>query len=267
MVDLFAVMEKVKELVLDVGKMQKDNLGKEDLVVDTKSTSIDLVTEIDKKSEQMIRGFIKKNYPSHSILAEESGLEDNAADYMWVVDPLDGTTNFSQGLPIFAVSVALQYKKETVLGVVYAPVVDQLFTVIRGQGAFLNGRRLAVSPKAILTESVVATGFPYDVRENPVNNLAYFSDLLLATRAIRRMGAAAYDLACVAAGFLDGFWELKLSLWDVAAATLLVEEAGGTIVYFRQDRGISLIAGNERICEAIHHHIKQVDSINVEKNL
>ncbi|MBP2640755.1 MAG: histidinol-phosphatase [Firmicutes bacterium] len=259
MVDLFAAMEKVKELAITVGKMQKDNLGRKDLAMNTKSTSIDLVTEIDKQSEQMIIKFIRKNYPCHSILAEESGLAASETEYLWVVDPLDGTTNFSQGLPIFAVSIALQYKNETVLGVVYAPVVDQLFTAIKGQGAFLNGKRLQVSAKEDLAKSVLATGFPYDIRENPINNLAYFNRLLPSARAIRRMGAAAYDLACVAAGFFDGFWELKLSLWDVAAAVLLVEEAGGKIVYFRQDRGISLIAGNEVICGAILEEIKQVD--------
>lgn len=259
MVDLVAAMEKIKELAIHVGKMQKNNLGKKDLAMKTKSTSIDLVTEIDQQSEQMIIEFIRENYPSHSILSEESGLAASGAEYLWVVDPLDGTTNFSQGLPIFAVSIALQYKNETVLGVVYAPVVDQLFTAIKGQGAFLNGKRLQVSCKADLTKSVLATGFPYDIRENPINNLAYFNRLLLSTRAIRRMGAAAYDLACVAAGFFDGFWELKLSVWDVAAAVLLVEEAGGKVVYFRQDRGISLVAGNETICKAILEEIKQAD--------
>jgi len=261
MVDLFEAMEKVKELALAVGKMQRTNLGKKDLAMNTKSTAIDLVTEIDQKSEKIIIEFIKKNYPSHSILAEESGLAASETEYLWVVDPLDGTTNFSQGLPIFAVSIALQYKKETVLGVVYVPVVDQLFTAIKGQGAFLNGKRLQVSSKTDLTKSVLATGFPYDIRENPINNLAYFNRLLLSARAIRRMGAAAYDLACVAAGFFDGFWELKLSLWDVAAAVLMVEEAGGKIVYFRQDRGISLIAGNEALCGAIWEEIKQVDHL------
>jgi len=260
MIDLFAAMEKVKGLALAVGKMQSSNLGKKDLAMSTKSTAIDLVTEIDKKSELMIIEFIKQNYPSHSILAEESGLANNETEYLWIVDPLDGTTNFSQGLPIFAVSIALQYKNETVLGVVYAPVIDQLFTAIKGQGAFLNGKRLQVSSKTELTNSVLATGFPYDIRENPINNLAYFNRLLLSTRAIRRMGAAAYDLACVAAGFFDGFWEMKLSLWDVAAAVLMVEEAGGKIVYFRQDRGISLVAGNEAICKTILGEINQVDN-------
>jgi len=260
MIDLFAAMEKVKGLALAVGKMQSSNLGKKDLAMSTKSTAIDLVTEIDKKSELMIIEFIKQNYPSHSILAEESGLANNETEYLWIVDPLDGTTNFSQGLPIFAVSIALQYKNETVMGVVYAPVIDQLFTAIKGQGAFLNGKRLQVSSKTELTNSVLATGFPYDIRENPINNLAYFNRLLLSTRAIRRMGAAAYDLACVAAGFFDGFWEMKLSLWDVAAAVLMVEEAGGKIVYFRQDRGISLVAGNEAICKTILGEINQVDN-------
>ena len=259
MIDLFEVLDKVTEVALAVGKMQNSNLGKQNLLVNTKSTSIDLVTEIDKKSEQMIIEFIQKNYPTHAILAEESGLGGGEAEYLWVVDPLDGTTNFSQGLPIFAVSIALQYQSETVLGVVYAPVVEQLFTAVKGHGAFLNGKRLQVSSKTDLAKSVLATGFPYDIRENPINNLAYFNRLLPLSRAIRRMGAAAYDLACVAAGSFDAFWEMKLSLWDVAAAVLMVEEAGGKVVYFRQDRGISLVAGNGELCKAILKEIHHVD--------
>lgn len=260
MIDFAKVMEEVKEIVLEVGKMQLDNLGKPRLFVDTKSTGIDLVTEIDKKSEEMIIGFIQKNYPSHAILAEESGRHTADSDYLWIIDPLDGTTNYAQGLPIFCVSVALQYRGETVLGVVYCPGVEQLFTAIRGQGACLNGQRLRVSAKQELIECVLATGFPYDIAENPANNIAYFSRIVLKARAVRRIGSAAYDVACVAAGKFDGYWELKLSPWDVAAAMLMVEEAGGRIIHFRQDRGISIIAGNETVCAKILAEIEQTDA-------
>ena len=259
MINLSETLEQVKDIALRVGTMQKENLGKGNLTIDIKSTSIDLVTEIDKKSEQIIIDFIKKNYPDHSILAEESGLSATDSEYLWIIDPLDGTTNFAQGLPIFAVSIALQYKNETVLGVVYSPVLEHLFTAIKGQGAYFNGRKMHVSMKQDLKQSVLATGFPYDVAENKANNLAYFNHFLLVTRAIRRLGAAAYDVACVAAGTFDGYWEMKLSPWDVAAAILMVEEAGGTIVHFRKDRGISIIAANAVLCEKIHKEITSID--------
>jgi len=260
MIDLANVLEKVKELALAVGKMQQENLDKTRLEVSTKSSSIDLVTEIDRKSEEIIIKFIQERYPSHAILAEESGRHSGDSDYLWIIDPLDGTTNYAQGLPIFCVSIALQYREETVLGVVYCPVVGQLFTAIRGQGAYLNSQRLQVSAKQELIESVLATGFPYDIAENPANNITYFNRIVLKARAVRRIGSAAYDLACVAAGKFDGYWELKLSPWDVAAAMLMVEEAGGRIVHFRKDRGIAIIAGNEVICEKIRREIEQSDA-------
>jgi len=182
-----------------------------------------------------------------------------SSDYVWIIDPFDGTTNYAQGLPVFSVSIALQYKGETVLGVVYAPVIGQLFTAIKGHGAYLNGERLQVSAKTDLPHCVLATGFPYDIADNPANNVKYFSEIVLKARAVRRMGSAAYDLACVAAGKFDGYWELKLSPWDVAAAVLMVQEAGGTVIPFRNDRGISIIAGNATICQKIYDEIKSID--------
>lgn len=259
MIDLMETLEKVKMLALEVGAMQKANLGRSDLIVNKKSTDIDLVTEIDKRSEEMILDFLTQHFPEHAILAEESGSTERDSDYLWIVDPLDGTTNYSQGLPIFAVSIALQYRQETVLGVVYAPVTDQLFTAIRGNGAFLNGQPIAVSTKTELGDSVLATGFPYDAASHPDNNVHYFAEIVLKARAVRRFGAAAYDVASVAAGKFDGYWELKLQLWDVAAAILLLEEAGGRVIYFRDDRGISIIAANRQIGEKIHAEIKAID--------
>jgi myo-inositol-1(or 4)-monophosphatase len=260
LINLSETMEKITQIAQQTGEMQKQHLGRNDLQIDTKSTGIDLVTEIDKKSEQMIMDFIMEQYPSHGILAEESGLSEHNSDYLWVIDPLDGTTNYSQGLPIFAVSIALQYRGETVLGVVYTPVTDQLFTAIKGHGAYLNDERLHVSAKTELAESVLATGFPYDIASHPANNVAYFSEIVVKARAVRRMGAAAYDLACVAAGKFDGFWELKLSPWDVTAAVLMIEEAGGKVIHFRHDRGVSIIAANEAICQKIYEEIRRIDA-------
>ncbi|MDR3559844.1 MAG: inositol monophosphatase family protein [Negativicutes bacterium] len=260
MIDLVETLARVKEIVFSVGKMQKENLGRSNLKIEAKSSSIDLVTEIDKKSEEAIVDFIRRHYPSHAILAEESGRTADVSEYLWIIDPIDGTTNYAQGLPIFAISVALQYREETVLGVVYCPVTEQLFTAIRGQGAYLNGEKIHVSGKQKLIDCVLATGFPYDIAQNPANNIDYFSAIVLKARAVRRIGSAAYDVCCVAAGKFDGYWELKVSLWDVAAAMLMVEEAGGQIIHFRQDRGISIIAGSATICEMVHREIKIVDT-------
>ena len=257
--DLQQLLDQITELALAVGEMQKENLGRADLAIERKSTGIDLVTEIDRRSEAMITGFIAKKFPDHAILAEEGGRRDGASEYLWVIDPLDGTTNYAQGLPVFAISIALQRKGEGLLGVVYAPVLGQMFTAVKGRGAWLNGRRLAVSAKKTLAECVLATGFPYDIANHPANNLNYFNRLVKKARGIRRMGAAAYDVAGVAAGMFDGFWELNLSPWDVAAARLMVEEAGGTVIPFRDDRKISIIAGNPEICQQILAEIRACD--------
>lgn len=260
MLNLLDVMQKVKKLAFEVGQVQKQHLGRKNLEVHTKSTGIDLVTEIDKKSEEMIIDFITTNFPDHAILAEESGRSEQTSDYLWVVDPLDGTTNYAQGLPIFAVSIALQYREETVLGVVYLAALEQMFTAIKGQGAYLNGEKLQVSDKVDLIDCVLATGFPYDIAETHLNNINYFSDLILKTRAVRRFGAAAYDVACVAAGKFDGYWEMRLQPWDVAAAMLMVQEAGGKVIHFRKDRGISIIAANPALADKIHQELKSIDS-------
>ena len=260
MIDLAKALERITDIVLSVGKMQQENRGRKDLVTQTKSGDNDLVTEVDKNSEKMLIGAIRSHYPEHDVLAEESGLLQKSSDYMWVIDPLDGTTNYSQSLPLFAVSVALQYKNEAVLGVIYMPVLKELYTAIRGQGAYLNGAKLQVSPKTELRECVLGTGFPYDVARHPVNNLAYFNHFVLETRSIRRTGSAAYDIACTAAGRFDGFWVVNMAPWDVAAGIVLVEEAGGKIIHFRDDRGVSIIAGNPVICAKIREGIATVDS-------
>ena len=257
--NLQATKDIITGLAREVGAMQRRHLGRRDLVTDRKSSSIDLVTEIDQKSDQMIVSFLAEHFPEHGILAEESGASGGDSEYRWVIDPLDGTTNYAQGLPIFAVSIALQKNGETVLGVVYEPMTDEMFTAIKGKGSFLNGERLRVGDKTELTECVLATGFPYDIRTHWMNNIDYFDSLVLKVRAIRRMGAAAYDLASVGAGRFDGFWELNLAPWDAAAAELVVTEAGGLIVPFRSDRRISIIAGNAAICSQIAEVLKEVD--------
>jgi myo-inositol-1(or 4)-monophosphatase len=195
---------------------------------------LDLVTEYDRASESLIVGGLRAAFPDHSIVAEEgSGYATAATPYAWYVDPLDGTTNFAHGFPVFAVSIALYHQDAPVLGVVYDPTRDECFQAVVGEGAWLarsdGSARLAVSQEKELGASLLATGFPYDVHTSDQDNIAQTAAFLKRARGLRRAGAAALDLAYVAAGRLDGYWEYKLNSWDVAAGALLVVEAGGRV--------------------------------------
>ncbi len=189
--------------------------------------AVNLVTEMDLLSEKTIVGEIRRRYPQHSILAEEKTTRQQDSLYRWIIDPLDGTTNYAHGYPIFCVSIALEKNGRVIAGVVYDPMRDELFCAEEGKGARLNGRRIHVSAVSRLSPALLTTGFPYDVRESPVNNFDHFRNFGIRAQAVRRSGSAALDLCYVAAGRFDGFWELKLSLWDWAAAGLMVTEAGG----------------------------------------
>ena len=196
---------------------------------------INLVTEVDRLSEALIVERIQREFPGHDILTEESPETANGSGFRWIIDPLDGTTNYAHGYPVFCVSIALEVKGVIMLGAVYNPRLDELFTAEKGAGAFLNGRRLTVSRTETLSRSLLATGFPYDIREDRNNNINYFKVMVLSAQAVRRAGSAALDLAYIAAGRFDGFWELKLAPWDTAAGWLLVEEAGGSVTDLRGD--------------------------------
>lgn len=191
--------------------------------------TVDLVTEFDHRSEQLIVSEIRRCFPEHQIYAEESGATGAAHPYVWYVDPLDGTVNFAHGFPVFAVSLALAEHNQPIMGVVYDPLRDELFVAERGQGATLNGVPLRVSAQANLERSLLATGFPYDVRTNPRPNFAEFQAFYTQSQAVRRAGAAALDAAWVAAGRLEGYWEYDIKPWDVGAAALMVREAGGRV--------------------------------------
>ncbi|MBS4534062.1 inositol monophosphatase [Clostridium sp. D2Q-14] len=259
MIDLNKAMEEVKSWAIKAGKIQKENYEKENLKINTKSSDIDLVTEVDELSEKIILSAIKENYSDHGILSEESDYIEKNSDYLWIVDPLDGTNNYAQGLPIFAVSIALKFKGEIVLGVVYEPILNEMFSAIKGKGAYLNDKKITVGSKNTLRQSVLATGFPYDRVTNIDNNLNYLNSILPKLRGIRRMGAAAYDLANVACGRLDGYWELRLSPWDVAAGRILIKEAGGKVIDIPNKRKVSIVAGNSQICDLIMGEIKLLE--------
>jgi len=191
-----------------------------------------LVTEVDKESERLIVEHLLSRFPGHDIVAEEGDYPQGGSPCRWIIDPVDGTTNYAHGYPWFCSSIGLELEGELVAGVIYNPVYDELFTATKGGGAYLNGSHLSVSARAPLKHSLLGTGFPYDCATDPANNFTNFIAFQKMARGIRRAGAAALDLAYVAAGRLDGYWELKLKAWDVAAGVLMVREAGGVVTTF-----------------------------------
>jgi len=194
-----------------------------------KGSPTNLVTEMDRRAEALIIEAIQAEFPRDAILSEERGTVDGSSSRRWIIDPLDGTTNYAHGIPIFCVSIALEVDGQARLGVVYDPNLDECFVATRGRGAWLNGERLAVSEAVTLNESLVATGLPYNIRETPCNNLAEFAAFSLRCQGVRRMGSAVLYFCYVAAGRLDGYWELRVGPWDAAAGVLMVEEAGGRV--------------------------------------
>jgi myo-inositol-1(or 4)-monophosphatase len=212
----------------DAGRLLAERFGRK-IEISNKS-EIDLVTESDLASERLIIDRIKTHYPRHTILAEESGISEpqDHNGWLWIIDPLDGTTNYAHGYPCFCVSIALAHRGRTEVGVVYDPIRDEMFAAERGRGASLNERRISVSRTLSLHSALVCTGFPYDVRQR--NDFArHFANFIMTAQGVRRDGAAALDLAYVAAGRFDGFWEEGLKPWDVAAGALIIEEAGGRV--------------------------------------
>jgi len=194
--------------------------------------AVDIVTEMDRASEALIVKRITDAFPDHGILTEERAELTGQCPVRWIIDPIDGTTNYAHGFPVFCVSIALEVSGAIEYGCVYNPILDELFTASKGKGALLNGKPIRVSRTNKLDSSLLATGFPYDIRTSKKTNLEHFSTFAKRVQAIRRAGSAALDLAYVACGRFDGFWEMKLKAWDVAAAGLIVTEAGGRITDF-----------------------------------
>ena len=253
------------EVAIQAARRAGNMINRESLNLDSievqEKAPFDFVSRVDTTSQDIIKGIIKQYFPRDTIIAEEDHAKYvSDAPAAWIIDPLDGTTNYSQGLPVFSVSIALQYRGETIVGVVYAPYLNELFWASKGGGAYMKSRsdevkRLHVSDKQTLATSVIATGFPYDKDVNPDNNSDNVARIIPYVRDVRRLGSAAYDLSCVAAGLLDGYWELDLHEWDVCAANLIVREAGGVVTDFRPDRGVSQAAGNETLVREILKYV------------
>ena len=227
-----ALIDVAVDAAREAGSYLRESVGSIRTVERKDGQETNLVTDIDKTSEKMIIERIRNTFPGHAILAEESGASEQQAETVWVIDPLDGMTNFTHGLPIFCVSIGVVQQGELVAGVVYDPNHDELFSAERGSGSYCNGKRLAVSATSDLLSSLVVTGFPYDIKDNPLNAIQHFNEFLRTAQAVRRLGSAAIDFCYVAAGRFEGFWEVSLSPWDMAAGVLLVREAGGMVSNF-----------------------------------
>ena len=218
---------------------------------------VDLVTEGDRRSEEQILAALRSRYPDDAVLTEERGFMGGRSPYRWLIDPLDGTTNYAHGLPVFAVSVAVEREGQVLAGAVYEPVAERMYVAGRGMGARRNGRLLRVSAVAELDRCLLATGFAYNLRDTDQTNLDHFANFSRRAQGIRRLGAASLDLCWVAEGWFDGFWEYRLHPWDVAAGMLVVEEAGGKVTDFLgrslllEAETVNIVASNGRVHDAM----------------
>lgn len=218
------------ELAISAGKILAEGYNKVRKI--TYKGRINIVTDIDEKSEKFLVQNIKKNFPAHRIIAEEGGEVKGTAEYCWYIDPLDGTSNYAHNFQFFCVSIGVEYEGKIIYGVVYAPLLNEFFWAEKNKGAYLNDKKISVSKISDINKAMLATGFPYDIKESKENNINYFTAFAKQSQAIRRVGSAALDLCYVACGRFEGFWEIKLSPWDMAAGKIIVEEAGGKVTGF-----------------------------------
>lgn len=252
----------LRKLILSAGSRLKSHSGRVKTISYKKGAVTNLVTNVDREIEAFIKQSIRREFPSDSILAEESRAEAGTNGRKWIIDPLDGTTNFAHNLPLFCISIGVEEEGEVIAGAVYNPIAGELFVGRKGRGATLNGKRIHVSGQRKLSRSLLVTGFPYDVHDHPERSLPYFDELIQHAQGMRRLGSAALDLCFVAMGRFDGFFEVHLNPWDTAAGVLILKESGGTItnfegsafsIYERQ-----LAASNGKIQDEMLQVIQQV---------
>lgn len=229
--DFRACRSTALDAALSAGGMLRENMDTARQV--TYKGAVNIVTDFDSRAQMMIADRISRDFPGHGYLGEEDLKREKNSEFLWLIDPIDGTTNFLHRFPIFSISIALEFRREIVLGVVYDPMREEMYSALKGGGAFLNDIPIHVSDVGDIGEAMLSTGFPYDIRDTEVNNLDHFVNFVTRAQAVRRCGSAALDLCYVACGRFDGFWEMKLSPWDHAAASLIVAEAGGRMTDFR----------------------------------
>ena len=253
------MLNNIIEIAKEAGQIVREGFGKT-VDIEFKTNESNLVTQIDKASEKKIIDYVTKEFPTHGILAEESGELKNTSEYVWVIDPLDGTTNFTHGFPIFSVSIGVQRNGITLAGVVYDVMQDTIYSAESGNGAYEENRKINVSPNDKLQRALLVTGFPYNIAENPENAFERFIALTKASRGMRRLGSAAIDFCYVAKGVFDGFWEVYLHPWDICAGKLILEEAGGIVTDFEGE--IIDIFSKKIMATNKHIHGQMVEIIN-----
>lgn len=226
------MLQTAKQAALEAGAFLKESLGTTLTINRKQGEERNLVTQIDKEAEKKIIARIKERYPGHGIMGEESGDSGGASDYKWIIDPLDGTTNFTHGVKTFCVSIGVEHKGELLAGVIYDPNLGEMFHAEKGKGAFLNNVPIRISKTDTLINALLVTGFPYRLKEHGDEIVRHFVNFLQESQGIRRIGSAALDLAYVACGRFDGYWEVFLNPWDMAAGKLIVQEAGGMVTDF-----------------------------------
>lgn len=251
----------VIDLAKEAGALQKAYFRTNDFKITTKSTDVDMLTEVDIACDHLIVDGLRALFPDDAILSEERGYQpaDSKSTYTWIIDPLDGTTNFSIGHPIFAVSIARWQGSQPIFGVVYVPMLDEIYYAEFGKGAYRGETRLTASNKVLLKESVLATGFPYDRATAANNNSENVAAMVPKVKGLRRLGAAAYDLCLVASGVYDAYWELRLGWWDMAAGSLLITEAGGQCTYEIYEDKYNLVAGAPELCRQLKECINMTN--------
>ena len=253
------MLNNIIEIAKEAGQIVREGFGKT-VDIEFKTNESNLVTQIDKASEKKIIDYVIKEFPTHGILAEESGESKNTSEYVWVIDPLDGTTNFTHGFPIFSISIGVQKNGITLAGVVYDVMQDIIYSAESGNGAYEGNRKINVSPNDKLQRALLVTGFPYNIAENPENAFERFIALTKASRGMRRLGSAAIDFCYVAKGVFDGFWEVYLHPWDICAGKLILEEAGGIVTGFEGE--IIDIFSKKIMATNKHIHEQMVEVIN-----
>jgi len=267
--DLRGFLEIAVESAQKAGRLIRDNRGTLSLGDIAVKQAFDFVTRVDTESEALILDTIRKRFPDHHFLAEESLHEIETDDFRWIIDPLDGTTNYIHGFPFSAVSIALQYKREIIIGVVYDPFRNELFTAVKGGGAFLDGKKITVSTVSQMANALIATGFPFKRKELIEHYLTLFKNIFLEVSDIRRAGSAALDLAYIACGRFDGFFEIGLGPWDCAAGSLMIKEAGGVITNFGGGEDFlstgNMVAGNALIHAMLQDKVKEVFAGIIDK--